>query len=311
MIELINVSKTFGNTVGVKNISLKVDDSETLVLLGTSGCGKTTTLKMINRLIEQDWGKILIDGKDIADEKPEVLRRNIGFVMQNIGLFPHYTVAENIAIGPKLSGWDTKRTEQRITELLKKLHLPEDCLALYPHELSGGQQQRVGLARALITNTSVLLMDEPFGALDNVTRSSIHAEFKALDELKRKTIILVTHDVQEAFELGDRICLMDKGEVVQIGTPKELLYKPANDFAKKFLDNFRLTLEFKTASLNDIKSYFPIHTLKTKYDGLSSDMSVWNVLEYLSKQNIPTTYNGSFEEITTAFHKYQKTQPHD
>ena len=309
MIELVSVSKSFGDTGAVKNISLKVNDHETLVLLGTSGCGKTTTLKMINRLIEPDSGEILIGGKNIAEQKPETLRKSIGFVMQNIGLFPHYTVAENIAVGPKLLDWDAKKTKQRTLELIEKLHLPKDCLVLYPHELSGGQQQRVGLARALITDTPVLFMDEPFGALDNVTRSSIHAEFKALDELKRKTIIMVTHDIQEAFELGDRVCLMDRGEVVQIGSPKELLYKPANDFAKKFLDSFRLTLEFKTATIEDIKSYFPQHV--SEYETLSPDMSVWNALQQFSEQNIEATDSGIFVEITNAFHKYQKTQRYD
>jgi len=307
MIELINISKSFKNTSAVNNISIKVNDHETLVLLGTSGCGKTTTLKMINRLIEPDSGEILIDGKNIANEKPEILRKNIGFVMQNIGLFPHYTVAENIAVGPKLLGWNSKRIKQRTEELIEKLHLPEDCLKMYPHELSGGQQQRVGLARALITDTSVLLMDEPFGALDNVTRSSIHAEFKALDELKRKTIIMVTHDIHEAFELGDRICLMDKGKIVQIGTAKELLYKPANDFVKNFLESFRLSLEFKTATLNDIKMYFPEHI---KYK-LSNDMSVWDALQFFSNEKMQNNESGDFEVITKAFHSYQKTQGHD
>jgi len=307
MIELINVSKTFGNTGAVKNISLKVNNHENLVLLGTSGCGKTTTLKMINRLIEPDSGNILIDGKNILDIKPEALRKNIGFVMQNIGLFPHYTIEENIAVGPKLSGWDIKKTKLRTQELLHKLHLPEDCLTVYPDQLSGGQQQRVGLARALITDTPVLLMDEPFGALDNVTRASIHAEFKALDELKRKTIIMVTHDIQEAFELGDRICLMDKGEVVQIGTPKELLYKPVNDFTKKFMDSFRLTLEFKTVTLHDITPHFSSGFSFAEQAKLSPDISVWNALEYSGNSDS----TNAFEEITGAFHKYQKTQRYD
>ncbi len=171
---------------------------------------------------------------------PELLRRGIGYVLQNNGLFPHYTVAENIAIVPQLLKWDSKRIEKRIAELMEKLHLSSDQLKAYPNELSGGQQQRVGLARALVADPPVLLMDEPFGALDNITRSKIHAEFKALDELKRKTIIMVTHDVQEAFELGDRICLMDKGKIIQKGTPAELLFKPANDFVSSFLKEQRL-----------------------------------------------------------------------
>ena len=210
MIKVEQLSKHFGNVKAVDGISFELADHEKLILLGTSGCGKTTTLKMINRLIEPTSGSIFIDGKNIYGQSPEILRRRIGYVLQNNGLFPHYTVAENITIVPQLLKWDSKRTEKRIAELLEKLHLSTDQLKAYPNELSGGQQQRVGLARALVADPPVLLMDEPFGALDNVTRSKIHAEFKALDELKQKTVIMVTHDVQEAFELGDCICLMDK-----------------------------------------------------------------------------------------------------
>jgi len=224
MIELKAISKKFGDTRAVNHVSFKVAEKETLVLLGTSGCGKTTTLKMINRLIDPDAGQIFINGEDITRKDPDELRKGIGYVMQNIGLFPHYTIAENIAVVPKLLKWEERKTEDRTRELIVKLHLPESALNMFPHELSGGQQQRVGLARALVTDPAVLLMDEPFGALDNVTRSSIQKEFKALEELKRKTIVMVTHDVQEAFELADRICLMDKGQIIQMGTPKELLF---------------------------------------------------------------------------------------
>lgn len=250
MIELIGLTKQFGNTVAVKEVSFKVMEGETMVILGTSGCGKTTTLKMINRLIEPDAGKVLINGRSASDEKPEILRRKIGYVMQNIGLFPHYTVAQNIAVVPKLLKWEATQIEKRTEELLEKLQLSTDCLRLFPHELSGGQQQRVGLARALVADPAILLMDEPFAALDNVTRTDIQIEFKGLEELKRKTIVMVTHDVQEAFELADRICLMNKGEVVQIGTVQDLLYRPVNDFARQFLDNARLILEFKAQKKN-------------------------------------------------------------
>lgn len=244
MIELLGISKHFGSTAAVKEVSFTVQEGETMVILGTSGCGKTTTLKMINRLIEPDSGKILINGQSASDEKPEMLRRKIGYVMQNIGLFPHYTVAENIAVVPKLLNWPASQIKNRIHELLEKLHLSPDCLTLFPHELSGGQQQRVGLARALVADPAILLMDEPFGALDNVTRTNIQIEFKALEELRRKTIVMVTHDVQEAFELADRICLMSKGEIVQIGTAQDLLYRPVNAFARQFLDGARIVLEF-------------------------------------------------------------------
>ncbi len=252
MIKVEHLSKHFGKVKAVDDISFEVKEHENLILLGTSGCGKTTTLKMVNRLIEPSGGKIFIDGKNIFEQSPEILRRGIGYVLQNNGLFPHYTVAENIAIVPQLLKWDKKRIEKRVAELLEKLHLTTDYLTAYPNELSGGQQQRVGLARALVADPSVLLMDEPFGALDNVTRSKIHQEFKALDELKRKTIIMVTHDVQEAFELGDHICLMDKGRIVQDDTPAGLLFKPKNDFVRGFLQEQRLQLEFKTVKLYDV-----------------------------------------------------------
>jgi len=229
MIKVDGVSKHFGKVNAVDDITFEVQEQENMILLGTSGCGKTTTLKMINRLIEPTSGNIFINGKNIADEQAETLRRSIGYVLQNNGLFPHYTVAENIAIVPQLLNWDKKKTEKRVTELMEKLHLSADYRNVYPNELSGGQQQRVGLARALVSDPPVLLMDEPFGALDNVTRANIHEEFKALDELKRKTIIMVTHDVQEAFELGDRICLMDKGKIIQSGTlPICCLNRPMN-----------------------------------------------------------------------------------
>src|SRR6185312_10984867 len=252
MIKVEHLSKHFGKVKAVDDISFEVREHENLILLGTSGCGKTTTLKMINRLIEPSHGKVFIDGRNIFEQSPEILRRGIGYVLQNNGLFPHYTVAENIAIVPQLLKWDKKRTEKRAVELLEKLHLSTDYLTAYPSELSGGQQQRIGLARALVADPSVLLMDEPFGALDNVTRSKIHAEFKALDELKRKTIIMVTHDVQEAFELGDHICLMDKGKIIQDDMPAGLLFNPKNDFVSGFLQEQRLQLEFKAIKLKDV-----------------------------------------------------------
>src|ERR1700753_153521 len=272
MIKVEGLSKHFQNVKAVNGISFDVKEHENLILLGTSGCGKTTTLKMINRLIEPTSGKVLIDDKNILDQSPELLRRGIGYVLQNNGLFPHYTVAENIAIVPQLLKWDSKKIEKRIHELIEKLHLSTDQLKAYPNELSGGQQQRVGLARALMADPPVLLMDEPFGALDNVTRSKIHAEFKALDELKKKTIIMVTHDVQEAFELGDRICLMDAGKIVQQGTPADLLFKPKNKFVRDFLEEQRLQLEFRSVTLRDIEK---------EISGFQPDQSVWAVLEKL------------------------------
>jgi osmoprotectant transport system ATP-binding protein len=274
---------------------------------------------MINRLIEPSSGTIRIDGKSIHDQSPELLRRRIGYVLQNNGLFPHYTVAENIAIVPQLLKWDSKRIEKRIAELMEKLHLSSDQLKVYPNELSGGQQQRVGLARALVADPPVLLMDEPFGALDNITRSKIHAEFKALDELKRKTIIMVTHDVQEAFELGDRICLMDKGKIIQIGTPSELLFKPVNDFVSSFLKEQRLQLEFRAIRIKDIWSLLP-HTKEiTETAFLSADVDIWSGLEkfkyhkadHLNITHDKETRSIGFEQLITAFYKYQNNRMHE
>lgn len=320
MIELKAISKSFRETEAVKNISFTVNDQETLVLLGKSGCGKTTTLKMINRLIEPDCGSISIDGNGISEGDPDILRRGIGYVMQNIGLFPHFTVAENIAIVPKLLKWNREKTDRRVKELIQKLHLPENCLEFMPQELSGGQQQRVGLARALVTDPAILLMDEPFGALDNVTRSSIQAEFKALEEFRRKTIVMVTHDVQEAFELGDRICLMDKGQIVQIATPKDLLYKPVNDFARSFLDGQRLALELKVIRITDVWDFLPNKNARTEGESLSPHTNIWSAMEILrSADRDQIQVSGSnaehrninFGELTHAFNEYQNRIRHE
>ena len=284
MILTENISKSFNGVPAVKNISFEVKENETLVLLGTSGCGKTTTLRMLNRLIDSDTGTITINNKNIISQPAEELRRGIGYVLQNHGLFPHYNVAENISIVPKLLDWDKERISSRTNELLKKLQLSENSSIAYPNELSGGQQQRVGLARALAANPPILLMDEPFGALDPITKAGIHKEFKELDELKKKTIVLVTHDVQEAFELGDRICLMDKGEIMQIGTPSELLFRPANDYVKSFFDKHRLQLELKSILISNVINFFPI-SLTTNENVLQSSQSLWDAMDMIANSN--------------------------
>ncbi|TFF38478.1 ABC transporter ATP-binding protein [Mucilaginibacter psychrotolerans] len=320
MIKVDGLVKTFGTTKAVDGISFEVANGETLALLGTSGCGKTTTLKMLNRLIEPDSGSIYINDKNILEENPEALRRGIGYVLQNNGLFPHYTVAENIAIVPQLLKWDKAKTDRRINELLGKLHLDKGHLTAYPSELSGGQQQRIGLARALVADPPVLLMDEPFGALDNVTRAKIHGEFKALDELKRKTIILVTHDVQEAFELADRIALMDKGKIVQIGTPAELLFAPKNNFVRDFLQEQRLQLEFRAIKISDLWEHLPTGGDKVKSPALSTELDLWSALEQFkfSKAETIQVKNSedvikaiSFEQLMAAYAQYKTLQPHE
>src|SRR6185312_12062142 len=319
MINVEQLSKNFGSTKAVDNISFDVKEHENLILLGTSGCGKTTTLKMLNRLIEPTSGSISINGKNVLDQKPEELRRGIGYVLQNTGLFPHYTIAENIAIVPQLMKWDEKRIEKRVVELVEKLHLSPEQLKLYPNELSGCQQQRVGLARALVADPPILLMDEPFGALDNITRSKIQTEFKELDELKRKTIVMVTHDVQEAFELGDRICLMDKGKIVQIGTSAELLFKPANDFVQEFLKEQRLQLEFKSVKLKDVWDLLPSSKKETAGRMISIDSNIWMGLQKISAEkhdqlNIThqhETKTVGFAQLMAAFYQFQSARKHE
>ncbi|WP_454804322.1 ABC transporter ATP-binding protein [Mucilaginibacter phyllosphaerae] len=321
MIKVEHLVKTFGTTKAVDDISFEVNAGETLALLGTSGCGKTTTLKVLNRLIEPDSGTISINGKNIQQQSPEALRRGIGYVLQNNGLFPHYTVAENIAIVPALLKWDKAKTDKRVNELLEKLHLSKDYFNAYPNQLSGGQQQRIGLARALAADPPLLLMDEPFGALDNVTRTKIHHEFKDLDELKRKTIIIVTHDVQEAFELADRIALMDKGKIVQIGSPADLLFNPANDFVKDFLKEQHLQLELKTIKLIDVWEYLPESGKKTNDSQIASTAGIWealdsykfypresiNILNLKNKEVRSVTFN----QLMSAYSHYKNSQPHE
>jgi osmoprotectant transport system ATP-binding protein len=251
MIRVKHLTKQYSGKEVVSDVNFEVHRDETLVLLGTSGSGKTTTLKMINKLIVADEGSIFIDGKNVLEESPENLRRQIGFVLQNIGLFPHYTVEQNVSAVPRLLGWDEDRIIHRLREVMEKLNLSYvDFARVYPKELSGGQQQRVGLARALAANPRVLLMDEPFSALDPITRKNIRKEFRELDELKNKTIVMVTHDVQEAFEMGDRICLMNEGKIIQSGSPRDILLRRQHEFVSSFLSDQQLTLELKSVPIH-------------------------------------------------------------
>lgn len=244
MIELRDVTRIFqgrsgGKTyrvVAVDSVSFRVEEGETLCLIGTSGSGKTTCMKMINRLIEPTSGEIRVDGTEVRRFDVVRLRRRIGYVIQKGGLFPHMTVAQNVGLLPRLEGWPAARIERRVEELLERVNLPPAEFARrYPRELSGGQQQRVGVARALALDPPHILMDEPFGALDPITRNTLQEEFLRLQREVRKTIILVTHDLEEAFKMGDRIALMDAGRLVQVGTPEELLARPADDFVAAFL----------------------------------------------------------------------------
>lgn len=235
MIRLTQVSKSFdnGRSHAVKDLSLRVEPGETLVLLGSSGCGKTTTLKMINRLIEPTAGTIEVGGEDIMTQDPVTLRRRIGYVFQGIGLFPHMTVGQNVEVVPRLLGWSVQKRKARADQLLHLVGLPsQEFAARFPDELSGGQQQRVGVARALAADPAYLLMDEPFGALDALSRESLQQELLTLKKELKKTIVFVTHDIFEALLLGDRILILHQGRLEQIGTKQEILSAPATPFVR-------------------------------------------------------------------------------
>ena len=239
MIRLEQVTKLYGDKTAVKDLSLHVDDNQVCVLIGPSGCGKTTTLRMINRLVEPTSGRILFESNDIESLKPDLLRRNIGYAIQSVGLFPHMTVGANIGTVPDLLGWDKARIASRVTELLDLVGLPQDYAGKYPNQLSGGEAQRIGVARALAADPPVLLMDEPFGAVDPLTRERLQGQFLRIQEELKKTIILVTHDLDEAIRLADRIAIMSAGELVQYDTPEEILAKPANKFVHDFVGTDR------------------------------------------------------------------------
>lgn len=258
MIEVQHLTKCFGDRTAVQDLNFKLEAGQTLALIGSSGSGKTTTLRMINRLIEPDEGQILVNGEDVTHQPIEQMRRRMGYVIQNMGLFPHYTVEENIAIVPNLLKWSPARIHERVRELLEHMGLsPNEYATKYPDQLSGGQQQRVGLARALAADPPIILMDEPFGALDPVTRLHIRREVLQLNDFKDKTIIIVTHDAEEAFEMADIICLLHEGILQQIGTPQELLRHPANDFVKHFFAGQQLQLEWTVYTLEDVFAQLP------------------------------------------------------
>ncbi len=242
MIRFEHVSKTFpgSSTPAVGDLSFEIPRGEIVVLVGPSGCGKTTTLKMINRLIEPTSGEIWIDGVPSTTQEPHLLRRSIGYVIQQIGLFPHRTIAENIATVPGLLGWDQGRIEERVSELIELVGLDDSVADRYPAELSGGQQQRVGVARALAADPPVLLMDEPFGAVDPIVRARLQEELKILQARLQKTIVFVTHDIDEAIGLGDRVAVFNVGGVLeQYAAPEDLLRAPAGDFVVAFLGSER------------------------------------------------------------------------
>lgn len=288
MIKFENVSKRYTDgTAAVDSVELEIKQGEFFVIIGPSGCGKTTTLKMINRLIPLSDGTIYIKGKKISEYDIHELRWNIGYVLQQIALFPHMTIEENIAIVPELKQWERDRIKQRTDELLEMVGLDHQTYAnRKPSELSGGEQQRVGVIRALAADPEILLMDEPFSALDPLSREKLQDDMLDLKKNLKKTTVFVTHDMQEALKLADRICIMKKGRVVQIGTPQELITNPANDFVKNFVGN--------------------------KHDSWSNDFQLENLLEPImeeedmQKSQVSAPITATMQEIVDLLVEYEQ-----
>ncbi|MDP1820599.1 MAG: betaine/proline/choline family ABC transporter ATP-binding protein [Acidimicrobiales bacterium] len=253
MIRLEHITKRYGSQVAVDDLTLEVAEGELCVLVGPSGCGKTTTMRMVNRLIEPTEGRIFIGGEDVLELDPVHLRRRIGYVIQQIGLFPHQTIADNVATVPRLLGWEGPRVKARVDELLELVGLgPGSFGDRYPHQLSGGQRQRVGVARALGGDPEVLLMDEPFGAIDPITRERLQDEFLRLQAEMRKTIVFVTHDIEEAVKLGDRIAILQQGGVLaQHDTPSAILGEPASEFVADFVGADRALKRLKVTEIEE------------------------------------------------------------
>jgi osmoprotectant transport system ATP-binding protein len=261
MLEFKNITKVFKNKTIIRSINFTVGKGEFVVLIGPSGCGKTTTLKMINKLIPATSGNIYLDGKDILKEDVITLRRNMGYVIQQTGLFPHMTVGENIGLIPRLEKWDESKILQRTIDLLKMIGMnPEQYIDRYPCELSGGQQQRIGVARAFATNPDIILMDEPFSALDPITRNQLQDELFNLQQELKKTIVFVTHDMDEALKLADRICIMKDGNIIQFDTPENILKKPADQFVEEFIGKNRIWQQPEFIKAEDIMISEPVKT---------------------------------------------------
>lgn len=293
MIKLENVSKIYPDgTQAVKEVSFRVKEGELCVLLGPSGCGKTTTMKMINRLIPISEGKIYIDGTDNQELNENELRKNIGYAIQEIGLFPHMTVAENIATVPNLKGWTKGEARNRADELLELMGMdPAEHMDKYPVELSGGQRQRVGVARSLGANPSIMLMDEPFGAIDPITRDKLQDEFLKIQEEIQKTIVFVTHDINEAIKMGTKIALLKDGELVQYSAPAELLAQPKNQFVRDFVGTDRTLKSMRLMRAKDAMKPSPkTVSVNSDMDEVRAEMESRNV-DYL----LATDESGRFK----------------
>ena len=279
MIEFKGINKIFKNNIVLHDINLKIDDKSITVFVGPSGCGKTTTLKMINRLIKPTSGKILINGEDISKKNVIELRRGIGYVIQQTGLFPHMTIKENIELVAKLQKMPEEAREKRVRELMEMVGLPYNNYAhRYPKQLSGGQQQRVGIARAFMTNPDIILMDEPFSALDPITRSQLQDELINIQTQENKTIIFVSHDMDEAIKIADKICIMEKGKVIQHDDPETILKNPANDFVSSFVGENRIWSSPEYIKVQDIMEHDPITC--------SMDMSLFKCIRKMKHERV-------------------------
>ncbi|WP_193708238.1 ABC transporter ATP-binding protein [Alkalibaculum sporogenes] len=279
LIEYKNIHKEYQGVSVINNINFKINNGEFVVLIGPSGCGKTTTLKMLNRLIKIDSGEIYIDNKNIMEVDIENLRRNIGYVIQQIGLFPNMTIEENICVVPKLLKWDKDKCNNRVHELLSMVSMPyEQYAKKYPKELSGGQQQRIGVLRAIAAKPPIILMDEPFGALDPITRDILQDEVKDLQKKLNLTVIFVTHDMDEAIKLADTIIFMDKGDILQIASPEEMLRAPANEIISEFMGKRGNFLDAENMACSDLMRT-PVFTIK-------DDKKTLECIEIMKKRQI-------------------------
>ena len=302
VIQFNHVSKAYEDgTKAVDSLHLEINKGEFFVLIGPSGCGKTTTMKMINRLIETTEGSILIDGKDIQQYNINELRWNIGYVLQQIALFPHMTIAENIAVVPEMRKWSKEKIKARVDELLQMVGLDPDVYRnRMPDELSGGQKQRVGVVRALAANPKIVLMDEPFSALDPLSREQLQKDIVQLQKKIQKTIVFVTHDMQEALSLGDRICIMKEGKVVQLDTPEGIIHNPKNEFVEEFIGN-RGRHWYEGKSIEDV---LPLdESMRIEGDALSLHSSLQEALVRVrADEVVPVEENGQYVGALTSRH---------
>lgn len=294
MIRFENVKKSYGKTIILDDLSFEIQEGEFAVLIGPSGCGKTTTLKMINRLIEQDEGKIFINNKDISTVDRVELRRTIGYVIQQIGLFPNMTVAQNICVVPKLLKYDKKKCDDIVREHLALVNMPyEQYAQKYPSELSGGQQQRIGVLRALAASPPIVLMDEPFGALDPMTRSTLQDEVKKLQKKLNKTIVFVTHDMDEALNMADKIIFMKSGKILQMAAPEEMLSHPADDLIRNFMGKHTAAEQEAVYTAEDFMRSNVVSVYKSRGVLECTELMARHRVDTLLVKNDDNTYAGT------------------